>query len=362
MTRTTSARLAVLACMLGLLAGLAACSDGAETARPAATAAGAERTLRAEVVTVTPTTLQETVQTVGTLLANESVQIVPELSRRLVRVAVEEGTRVEAGALLFELDDADLRAQLAGLEVQRELAASTEQRQRSLLEYEKKALSQQAYDQAAAELRSLEAQIEGLRVTIARTDLRAPFAARVGLRRVSEGAWVTPDTVLTTLQDTSQLKVDFSVPERFADRVAVGQSFRFRASAGGEPLPGKVVALEPSIDAISRGLMVRGLAENPSERLLPGTFVSVELQLENSGDAILVPAEALVPSASGHSVFVLRDGRAVAQTVEIGVRTRESVQVISGLAPGERVITSNLLRLRAGDRVEPLERGGAPAS
>jgi membrane fusion protein (multidrug efflux system) len=353
MTRVRIGRLARLgAAALALGAGIAASPGcgGEDAARPDP---AAERSLRAATYVVEPSTVEETVKTVGTLIANESVHVVPELSRRLVAVKVEEGTEVEAGALLFLLDDADLRAQLAELQVQRDLAARTEQRQRALLEFEKKALSQQAYDQAVSELRALDAQIGVLRVTLAKTEIRAPFHARVGLRRVSEGAWVTPETLLTTLQDTSRLKIDFSLPERYAGRVEVGQPFQFSVTGRGETFSGKVVAIEPAIDAASRSVLVRGLAENPSGALVPGAFASVELSLGRGADGILVPAEAVVPSATGHSVYVLRDGRAELQEVQIGLRTRESVEVLRGLAPGDVVITSNLLRLRPGMRVEP---------
>jgi membrane fusion protein (multidrug efflux system) len=323
---------------------------------PAAPAPGlaAERALRADVYVVAASPVREVVKTVGTLVANESVRVVSELSRRLVAVEVAEGTQVEAGALLFKLDDADLRAQLAELQVQRDLAARTEQRQRELLEYEKKALSQQAYDQARSELRGLDAQIDVLRVTLAKTEIRAPFRARVGLRRVSEGAWVTPETLLTTLQDTSRMKIDFALPERYADRIAVGQPFTFAVAGRGESFAGSVVAVEAAIDAPSRSLLVRGLAENPSGVLFPGAFVSVELPLERAADGILVPAQAIVPSAVGHSVYVLRDGRAELQEVQIGLRTREAVEVLRGLAIGDTVVTTNLLRLRPGARVEPV--------
>jgi membrane fusion protein (multidrug efflux system) len=313
-----------------------------------------DRALRAEVWVAAASPVQETVKTVGTLVANESVNVVPELSRRLVAVDVAEGTEVEAGALLFKLDDADLRAQLAQLQVQRNLAARTEQRQRELLEYEKKALSQQAYDQARSELDDLDAQIGMLRVTLAKTEIRAPFHARVGLRRVREGAWVTPETLLTTLQDTSRMKVDFALPERYAGQVAAGQPFTFALDGRGEHFTGSVVAVEAAIDAQSRSLVVRGLAENPSGALLPGAFVSVELPIARAAQGILVPAEAIVPSATGQSVYVVRDGKAELQEVEIGLRTRESVEVLRGIDVGDVVVTSNLLRVRPGARIEPI--------
>ncbi|MGH7820039.1 MAG: efflux RND transporter periplasmic adaptor subunit, partial [Candidatus Binatia bacterium] len=261
-----------------------------------ADAAAGEATLRAAGYVVVPARLRETVRAVGTLAANESVRIVPELSRRLVRVHAAEGVRVEKEELLFELDDADLRASLAQLDARRELAQRTLSRQRTLMAEDKKALSQQAYDQSTADLRSIEAEIEGLRVTLAKTNVRAPFGGTTGLRHVSEGAWVTPDSVLTTLQDTSRIKIDFTLPERYAPAIAVGQTFEFHVSGRSETFAGAIAALEPVIDAQTRSLLVRGTADNPEGRLLPGAFVSVEVALEDVGGGVMVPAEALVPS------------------------------------------------------------------
>ncbi|MGD9765781.1 MAG: efflux RND transporter periplasmic adaptor subunit [Candidatus Binatia bacterium] len=349
--------IALAACVLAA-GGLAALRP-AETRETAPMAA--PEMLRAEAYVVEPTVVRDTVRTIGTLHANESVNLVAELSRRLVGVHVVEGTSVAAGALLFKLDDADLRAQLAELEVRRRLAARTAERQKALLAYDKKALSQQAFDQAMAELQAVEAQIEALRVTLAKTEIRAPFPARAGLRRVSEGAWITPETTLITLQDTSRIKIDFTLPERYAGSIAIGQPFSFEVAGRVERFTGKVVAIEPAIDLSTRSLLVRGVYEDASGGLLPGAFASVEVPIAAPSEGIQVPAQAVIPSATGHAVYVLRDGRAELREVEIGLRTRAAVEIRSGLAVGDTVLTSNLLRLRPGVTVE-IVASEAPAT
>jgi membrane fusion protein (multidrug efflux system) len=349
-------RVAAVAAGLAMVAlAIATSRSDPESAAPAGGAE--ERPLVAEVYVARVQPVAETLRTVGTLLANESVDLVSELSRRLVSIDVAEGTEVKEGERLFQLDDADLRAQLAELEVRRRLAARTLERQRALLEYEKKALSQQAYDQAATDLQAIEAEIASLRVTLAKTEIRAPFDARVGLRRVSEGAWITPDTLLTTLQDTSRIKIDFTLPERYAGAIAIDQRFSFRVAGRGETFEGRVIAIEPAIEAATRSVRVRGVADNPTRALMPGAFASVEVPLARAGDGILVPAQAVVPSATGHAVWVLRDGRAELRDVEIGLRTRDAVEIVRGLEAGETVLTTNLLRVRAGVRVDAAGEG-----
>lgn len=324
-------------------------------APPAPPAGAAPEVLRSEGYVVRPSRLSDTVRTIGTLAANEAVTVVAELSRRLVAVEVVEGSEVEAGDLLFKLDDADLRAQLSELEVRRRLAARTAERQQALLAFDKKALSQQAFDQAQAELQSVEAQIAALRVTLAKTEIRAPFDARAGLRRVSEGAWITPETPLISLQDTSRIKIDFALPERYAGAIAIGDSFSFEVAGRSERFTGTVVAIEPAIDLPTRSLLIRGVNDNRSGLLMPGAFASVEVPVTAPTDGILVPAQAVMPSATGHAVFVFADGRAVQREVEIGPRTRDSVEIRHGLVVGETVLTSNLLRLRDGVAVELVE-------
>jgi membrane fusion protein (multidrug efflux system) len=347
---TKRAPLVGAALLLAAIAlGIAASRSGPTESAPASRE---DPPLVAEVYVARPQAVAETMRTVGTLLANESVDVVSELSRRLVSIEVSEGTAVKEGQRLFRLDDSDLRAQLAELEVRRQLSLRTLERQRTLLQFDKKALSQQAFDEAVTSLQAVEAQIASLRVTLAKTEIRAPFAANVGLRRVSEGAWITPTTVLTTLQDTSRIKVDFTLPERHAAALAIGQKFSFRVAGVGGDFEGRVIAIEPAIDAATRSVRARGIAENPARTLVPGAFASVEVPLELARDGILVPAQAVVPSATGHAVWLVRDGRAALREVEIGLRTRDAVEILSGVAPGDAVLVSNLLRVREGARIQ----------
>lgn len=323
----------------------AAPSAGA-SAKPAAGAA--QGPLLVDVHAVKTESLAVTVPATGALIAYESVDLVSELSRRLVKVSAKEGQPVKKGEVLFQLDAADLNAQIKALEVQKRLAQLTLDRSNKL--QAEQLLSQQDWDQARARVDQADAERAVLAVTLSRTTIRAPFAGTLGLRRVSEGAWVTPQTVLATLQDTSRLKIDFTLPERFSGDVKLGQKFTFTVEGHGERITASVVAVEPQIVASSRSVLVRGLVENQAG-LLPGTFATVEVPL-SADDALLVPAIAVVPSVKGRSVYVVQDGKAKLVEVKTGARTPERVQVLHGLAAGDQVIVSNLLRLRDGAAVK----------
>lgn len=283
----------------------------------------------------------------GTLLARESVELVSELSRRLVRVHAREGERVKKGAVLFELDAADLRAELTRLNVQYELAKKHAERQRRLLSEQ---VTTEAESEAAqAQLEELQAARQVLQVTLDKTKIRAPFDGVLGLRRVSEGAWVSPSTVLVSLQDTSQLKIDFLVPERYTSLLKEKGEFLLSVEGQAGELRGNILAVEPNVETSSRSLLVRGLIENGAQ-LLPGTFAKVQLPLTLE-KALAIPSIAVIPGVEGRSVFVERAGHVQSVQVELGARSAQQVQVLSGLQVGDRVIVSHLLRLRAGQAV-----------
>ncbi|MCK6533213.1 MAG: efflux RND transporter periplasmic adaptor subunit [Polyangiaceae bacterium] len=321
----------------------AAAAAGSGSARPASPPGPP---LRARGHVVVAKTVSSTVSSVGTLGANESVKVVSEISRRLVKVHVEEGAVVKKGALLFSLDASDLGADVRRLEVKKKLLVGSEARARQMLA--QNLVSQAEYDRVKSELDEISAEIAARGVTLQKTRIRAPFAGKVGLRRVSAGAWVTPETVLTTLSDASKLKLDFTLPERFAGDVRVGHEVFFRVAGQGERFKASVIAIEPEIDRATRSLNLRALTDNAGERLTAGGFANVEVPVGAGRPVFAVPSQALVPSAKGHGVWVLVDGKAVMRVVAIGERSADDVEVVNGLSAGDTVLVNNLLRLREG--------------
>ena len=301
--------------------------------------------LKVDVHVVEKEAFAQTLATVGTLRANESVSLVPELSRRLVGIGFEEGEQVTEGQVLFKLDDSDLVAGLEEIKARIRLADANKARAGNLLP--SKAISQQEYDLADAEVDILEAQKAAKEVEISKTEIRAPFAGRAGVRKVSEGALVSPATELIALQDVSRIKVDFPLPERYSGQVRKGQRFTFTVAGSATVFEGEVVVVEPAIDAATRSLQVRGLCPEP-KGLLPGGFAEVRLDLEGEAEGFLVPSQAIVPSPRGQGVYVVEGGRADLKPVEIGMRTSDKVQVLRGISEGDEVVVTNLLRIRPG--------------
>jgi membrane fusion protein (multidrug efflux system) len=300
--------------------------------------------LPVDVAIAIPPKLDYAIQATGNLVPAESVEITPEQSRRLSDVLVREGASVRKGDVLFRLDTSDLVPRLTELEAQLEQSRREEDRLASLLRSQ--AISQSALDEVATEVRRLRAQILLVKDAMVKAEIRAPFDGRVGLRRVSPGAWLTPGTLMTTLADVSTIKVDFKVPERYASSLPKDAVVRFRVEGVGGWNEARLVAVEPLLDQATRSVVARAVAPNPDSRLQAGAFVNVEVPLARLTEGVMVPSEAIVPSARGLSVFLEQQGKVVSRAVRVGVRTPDAVQVLEGLQPGDRVIASNLLRLR----------------
>jgi membrane fusion protein (multidrug efflux system) len=322
---------------------------GAPTAAPA---------LKVYAHRVTPRPLAETISSNGTLLANEAIEVRSEVDGRVVEIAFDEGRRVKAGDLLVKINASELQAQLRRTLARVELARTQEGRQRQL--FEGGGTSRDVLDTAINEVRVLEAEAELIRAQLEKMEVRAPFDGIVGRRFISLGSYLTSNTTIATLQNVDQLKIDFAISERYMDRVHPGTAINFRVSGRTEKFPGTVYAVEPSIDIATRTVILRARATNPNASLLPGAYAYVEIILDEIPDALLVPTTAIIPGLDGRTVYVVENGRAQPRTVETGTRLDREIHVLAGLQPGDLVITSGLLQLRAGAPVEPIAEDGSP--
>jgi membrane fusion protein, multidrug efflux system len=315
---------------------------------PRDAAKGGGKPLSVATHTVRPSVFAETISATGTLRADEGVELQAETSGKVIAINFTEGSRVRKGDLLLKLNDASMRATLARATQKKELAQAQERRLAALIA--QKLITQYDYDAVLSELKVQEAEIALAQAQIAETEIRAPFDGVVGLRFVSLGAYVNAATRIATLQQLDRLKIDFTVPEKYAAKVRPGSAVTFR-TADGEQYQGEIYAVDPRIDSATRTVLGRAVCINQRGRLLPGAFASVEIALAPLRDAVLIPAQAIIPGLDDRSVFVMREGRAERRAIQTGARTDSTVQVLAGLAMGEQVITTGLVQLRAGQAV-----------
>ncbi len=294
--------------------------------------------------------VSDELEVTGTLIANQQVDLVSELTRRVVRVNVKEGTKVKQGALLFQLDDADLQAQLQRFRQQEKLAQLNEERLKDLIAHD--AIAQQDYDEASTNLKVLQAQILEVEVMINKTRITAPFDGQIGMINVHQGAVVSVNTLLADIEDNSVVKVEFSIPEKYANVIQLGSEQHFTLASDQKQYAAKVVAKAASLNENTRTLLVRAATANPHGKLLPGQSARINLSLNTSGEALAVTSQALIPSSNGYTVFVSHKNVAAIVPVEIGQRSEGSVEITSGLNAGDTVVTSNLLRLMPGSAVQ----------
>jgi membrane fusion protein (multidrug efflux system) len=305
--------------------------------------------LKVTAFTVHAGKLAEVVTSTGTLIAEEGVELQAETNGKVIAIHFTEGGRVKQGQLLIKLNDADLVATRERAKYRKQLGVLRERRIAQLLK--QGVARQEEYDTALNELNVQEAEIELTEAQIAKTEIRAPFDGVVGLRYVSEGAFVNAATRIATLQRLDRLKVDFSVPEKYATRVRLGSAIGFTVAGGGGSFKGQIYAFDPRIDTATRTVQIRAVCPNPDGVLLPGAFASVTVTLGQLDDALLVPAVAVIPGLNEKNVFVVSNGKAERRSVETGTRMQSTVHILSGLKPGDTVITSGLQQLRVGQEV-----------
>jgi membrane fusion protein (multidrug efflux system) len=315
-----------------------------------AAAAQTRKTLRVKAHRVAPAELTERLATTGTVRANEEVEIVSEISGKISAIHFDEGSRVSAGQLLLKIDDSELLAERQRALYRVELAERDEARQKQLLE--DGVISKEAYDVALGELNVLRAELQLIEAQLVKTEIRAPFDGVIGLRWVSPGSYLSSQTRIASLNDLDPVKLDFAVPERYSALMKVGDEISFAVESFDRAFPGKIYAIEPSIDASTRSLRVRARCPNPDGALVPGAFANVDLVLRSVADALTVPSIAVIPELGGRKVFVYEDGAAQPRPVETGIRSDTAVQITNGLAEGDLVIISGLLQMQPGLEVE----------
>jgi membrane fusion protein (multidrug efflux system) len=320
-------------------------------------AAGAARGNLPTLVTTVPARherVSQKLEALGTARANESVDISSKTSNIVTAVRFRDGERVRQGQVLVQLDDATTRADVAAAQATLTESQSQFDRARELLATQ--VVSKSQFEQLEATLKANRARLQAAQARLEDTVIRAPFSGRVGLRRVSVGTLISPGDVITTLDDTSVIKLDFSVPENFVATVREGLPVRATAPAfPGRSFAGKVASIDSRVDINTRSVTVRALLANEDGALKSGMFLNVSLS-KDEREAIVIPEEALTPEAEKQFVFIVAEGRALRREVRIGGRRPGSVEVSSGLQAGDNVVVEGTQKIRDGSPVSATER------
>lgn len=282
----------------------------------------------------------------GSVLPNESLELTSESSGKITGLYFKEGKQVKRGDLLVQINDTELKAELDKARHNQKLNEDIEKRQRALLA--KDAISQEEYDNALNRLNTTSADIRVLEAQLDKMKIVAPFDGVIGLRYISDGAYINTSTAIATLYNIQTAKVEFSIPGRYSALVKPGQKIRFSIENDVKPFNGEVYAIEPRIDPATRTLKIRAMADNRGGDLLPGQFVKIELIFGTVPKAIMAPTEAVIPEMGGNKVFIKRGGKALEVKVETGIRTEKELEIVAGLQAGDTLITTGMLQLRNG--------------
>jgi membrane fusion protein (multidrug efflux system) len=335
---------------VGQRPGPAAAPQAAAGGPPAAPGALlSERAIPVVTAPVEQVPLAVEIEAVGTARAREAVDITSKAANMVTSVRFTEGQHVSRGEVLVELDGAQAKADLVAAKAALKESESTFTRSRDL--FARQALSESQLEQIEATLIANRARVAAAEARVADTVIRAPFAGKVGLRRISVGSLISPGTVITTLDDSSVIKLDFDVPETFVSVLEPGLSVQATSIAyPGETFEGEVASVDSRVDPVSRSVTVRAEVPNADGRLKPGMFMAVRVARDPT-PALVVPESAIVPERGSVFVFVVAEGRAERREVTIGRREPGRVELVAGVAAGERVVVQGTQKVRDGSAV-----------
>ena len=287
--------------------------------------------------------IENKVEVNGSVLANESLEIHPEVSGRLIFLNMPDGAIVKEGAILAKINDADLQAQLLKSNTQLSLAVKNEERLNKLLQIN--GINQADYDVALNAVNNIKADIELLKAQIDKTIIRAPFTGMLGLRMVSPGAYVTPQFIMATLQQTNQLKIDFAVPEMYGSLVKKGKLIKVIADNNQE-FTATIAAEESQVNTSTGNIKVRAILQQGN--LKPGSFVKIQLDAGDGKQSILVPTNVIIPDANSKKIIVVKEGKGEMVKIKTGLRNAYGVEVIEGLNAGDSIVVTGVLFVKSG--------------
>ncbi|HKC39385.1 MAG TPA: efflux RND transporter periplasmic adaptor subunit [Gemmatimonadales bacterium] len=297
-----------------------------------------------EVAAALRDTVVDAIAATGQIEAIQSIELRPEVSGRITDILVREGQEVADGTALFKVDDAELKAQVAQADAERQLARQALERTKQLIA--QNASSTSDLEQAEAKSRGADANYDLLKTRLDRTVVRAPFAGVIGRRLVSIGTYVSPQTSLITLQSVNPQHASFDVPERYADRLRRGQLVSFQVAAlPGKNFSGEVVFVDPVVSLPGRTILIKARVPNNEHQLQAGMFIEARLATNIRPNAVVVPEDALLPMEGATFIWVIKQGKADRRQVSVGVRTAGWAEIQTGVEAGDSVVVGGGERL-----------------
>lgn len=288
----------------------------------------------------------------GSIGALNEIEIRPEVAGKVLAIYFKEGEDVNKGAILAKINDADLQAQLQKVKLQQNLAEQKLDRLKKLLAIN--GVSQEEFDVQQNEVNVLKAEQALLNAQIEKTTIRAPFSGVVGLKSISEGAYVTNTQVIANLVQMKPLFIEFSIPERYYTNLKKGIEISFATdSKQSQEMKAKIYAIEPKVEEATKTIKARAMYDG-NVTLYPGSFVKVFMDIQDSGNSVMVPTQAIVPVLKGQKVFIAKNGMAEEVRVITGIRSDDKIQVLEGIQAGDTVLTTGLLSITKGGAVKLL--------
>ena len=307
--------------------------------------------LQVEAIVAEPRRFENKFTSTANLLPFEEVELRAPVSGTVLGIYFREAQNVKEGDLLVRLDDRTLNAQIKGLKVQLNASLSDLRRKSELLKVE--GVSEEEVEQSQAAVDGIKSRIEELTVSVNLANIKAPFDGKVGLRNFSIGSYLSQGQTITQLVQTQKLKVDFNIASRYLDEVKVGKMVMVISSS--DTLEAEVYAISPFVNATSRTAQVRAVIQNNNRGFIPGDFAEVQVALNVDNEALVVPTDVIIPELNAQTLFIYRNGKAMRTEVLLGSRTDTEVQVLSGLSPGDTVLTTGLLQVKDLTQVEITE-------
>lgn len=325
----------------------AACSSKKEDKKGAAGGGAANNRnapVNVEGYVVQTSSLSNSIEVPGNIQPFESTELHPEVAGRVVSLNINEGQNVKKGTLLVKLFDGDLQAQLKKLQVQLGISQKTYQRQGELVKIS--GISQQEYDLSSLDVSNIRADIDVIRTEIAKTEIHAPFDGRLGLRNISTGAYVTSQTIVATIQQVNQLKLQFTVPEKYTRNISQIKDITFTTEGYTRKFTARILATEATVAENNRSLSIKAVITSKDAKLFPGAFAKVLFDFGKDDSALMVPSQAIIPGARDKQVILYRQGKPKFVVVGTGVRDSSQVQITSGVGAGDTVLITGLLAIK----------------